>query len=69
MVMEIDQKLPATNGSGTMVIRVWREPGDERALRIRMTFEDDSSGEPTTLVAADPDQVVATVQNWLASLV
>jgi hypothetical protein len=67
MAMEIDEKATTPNGHGTMVIRVWREPVDERALRIRMTFGD-TSGEPTTVVAVDADQVVATVQNWLASL-
>jgi hypothetical protein len=68
MAMETDEKATATNGHGTMVIRVWREPVAERALRIRMTFEGDTPGEPTTVVAVDADQVVATVQNWLASL-
>jgi hypothetical protein len=66
--MEFDEAAPTANGHGTMVIRAWREPGDERAVRVRMTFEMDSSGEPTTIVAVDPDQVVTTVRNWLASL-
>lgn len=68
MAMEIDEKVTTANGHGTMVIRVWREPVDERALRIRMTFQGDSSGEPTSIVAADADQVMATVKDWLASL-
>jgi hypothetical protein len=68
MVMEIDDKVTAANGQATMVIRVWMEPGDGPALRIRMTFGGDASAESTTVVAADADQVVTTVQNWLASL-
>ena len=68
MVMEIDDTVTAANGQATMVIRVWTEPVDERGLRIRVTFGGDASMEPTTLVAADADQVVATVKNWLASL-
>lgn len=69
MAREIDEKKMITaHGHGTMVIRVWTEPVDERALRIRMTFQGDSSDEPTTIVAADADQVLATVQDWLASL-
>jgi hypothetical protein len=68
MTMEIDEKATTTNGHRTMVIRVWSEPVDEGALRIRMTFDGDTPGEPTTVVAIDADQVVATVQNWLASL-
>ena len=63
MAMEIDEKVTTANGHGTMVIRVWREPVNERALRIRMTFQGDSSGEPTTIVAADADQVMATVKD------
>ena len=68
MVMEIDDTVTAANGQATMVIRVWTEPADEHGLRIRVTFGGDASMEPTTLVAADADQVVATVKNWLASL-
>ncbi|MEO6504960.1 MAG: hypothetical protein ABIW36_06135 [Terrimesophilobacter sp.] len=68
MVMEIGDKVTATNGPITMVIRAWTEPGDERALRIRMTFGDDPSAERKTVVAADTDQVVETIRTWLASL-
>ena len=68
MVMEIDDTVAGANGQATMVIRVWTEPADERGLGIRMTFGGDASSEPTTLVAGDADQVVATVKDWLASL-
>ena len=68
MVMEIGDKVTATNGPGTMVIRAWTEPGNGPELRVRMTFGNDRSAEPTTVVAADVDHVVETIRKWLASL-
>lgn len=61
-------KAEDSNGYGVLVIRAWTEPGHERALRIRMTFTEDPSTEPTTVVTAETEQAVSALRSWLARL-
>ena len=68
MVAAISDEPADVGGEGTMVIRVWTEPGHETPSRIRMTFAEDPSTDPITLVATDPEQAVDTVRDWLTRL-
>jgi hypothetical protein len=63
-----DDTPPGVVGEATLVIRAWMEPAAEDALRIRMTFSEASSTEPTTVVTADAEQAVRAFRDWLARL-
>lgn len=69
VAMEIDDDTPPdVIGEATLVIRAWMEPVPENALRIRMTFSEAPSTEPTTVVTADAEQAVRAFRDWLARL-
>ena len=50
----------------TMVIRVWQESAHDNAFRARLTMSDDG-GVDSSIVSADPEEVLAAVRDWLAA--
>jgi hypothetical protein len=55
----------ATPPGGTLVIRTWYEPDQEPGFRARLTFSRGPAGEPDTVAAADPAEVLSIVRQWL----
>jgi hypothetical protein len=49
----------------TLVISVWREPDHVAGFRARVTSRQLPGNEPTTVTAADRDEVLAIVRHWL----
>jgi hypothetical protein len=59
--------VPSSAGEGAvLVITVWREPGHPKSARARITYEDGVTGEGTTTAAANLEQALAIVTEWLA---
>jgi hypothetical protein len=58
--------------TGALVVRAWVEPGsDGAALRARITYSADLASteqEDTVRVAADREQILGTVNEWLDEL-
>jgi len=53
---------------GVLVIQAWRETDAEQPFRARVTYGRTADDTPTTVVTTDLDEVVDTVQRWLAEL-
>lgn len=52
---------------GTLVLRVWKEPGAGGDLRIRI-LASDGAWEPSTMkVTSDAESAVKSVSDWLAA--
>lgn len=57
---------PDVPDGGTLVIRTWHEhPAQLSGFRARITYASASGTEHTTVYAADPDQVLGVVKQWL----
>jgi hypothetical protein len=57
---------PRVPGGGTLVIRAWHEHDAQLpGFRARITYDPASGDEHTTVYAADSDQVLAVVKQWL----
>jgi hypothetical protein len=55
--------------TGLLIIRAWVEPGSTQPLRAHIRIATDvSAGVERTLTLAQPDEVGATVQEWLAGM-
>lgn len=50
---------------GTLVIRTWYEPDQVPSFRARVTYSQDADDDPATVVAADPDEALSVVRQWL----
>ena len=60
----------ASDRTGLLVIRAWVEEGSSQPLRAQLRFSGDvSAGFERTLTLARPEEVGATVQEWLADIV
>ncbi|MEA2828961.1 MAG: hypothetical protein QOG43_3400 [Actinomycetota bacterium] len=56
-----------TDRTGLLIIRAWIEEGSEEPLRAQVRIIDDvSAGVERTQALARVEEVVATVQAWLA---
>jgi len=56
----------AVRPSAALVLRVWSESPGRAGFRARVTAARDLTGtDGTLLVTADPDDVLATVRDWL----
>ena len=55
-------------GVGVLVVRVWHDDTDASSFRARLTIGRDTAGDSTVTLASNPDEVVAVVKKWLASL-
>ncbi|WP_077490370.1 hypothetical protein [Sinomonas mesophila] len=53
---------------GTLVLRVWREPGSEEGLRVRIMAAEGSREPVTVSIASEPESAVESVRTWLAGL-
>jgi hypothetical protein len=51
-----------------LVIKVWRETDAQHPFRARVTYGREIDDAPSTVVTTDPDEVVNTVQRWLAAM-
>ncbi len=54
-----------TQAQGTLVIRTWWEPDHVHGFRARVTSTPLGEAGPTTVTAADPEEVLAVVRRWL----
>ncbi|NUP74421.1 MAG: hypothetical protein HOQ07_07210 [Sinomonas sp.] len=62
-----DPSEPSLEELGTLVLRVWKEPGAEHGVRIRV-LTSDGAWEPADLkVTPDPEAAVKSVRDWLGS--
>src|SRR5438034_4317192 len=57
-------------GNGVLVIRVWHEAGAANGFRARIIFGagDDPAAETSFTIARNPDEVIAAVRRWLATM-
>jgi hypothetical protein len=53
---------------GVLVIQAWRETDAQPPFRARVTYGRTTDDAPTTVVTTNPDEVVDTVQRWLADV-
>lgn len=61
-----EQHESAAGAAAALVIRVWREPGEQGSIRARITRQPDlSQDRQTTTVVASPDAVYREVQTWM----
>jgi hypothetical protein len=53
-----------------LVIRVWHEAGAANGFRARIIFGagDDPAAETSFTIARNPDEVIAAVRRWLATM-
>ena len=63
-----DDEVSGADELGTLVLRVWREPGTEEGLRIRIMAAEGAQEPVTVSVASEPDSAVESVRTWLAGL-
>lgn len=50
---------------GTLVIRTWYEPDQVPDFRARITYSQEPDDDPATVVAANPDEALSVVRQWL----
>ena len=56
--------------TGLLIVRAWIEEGSPEPLRAHIRITSDvSAGLERTLVLARPEEVCATVQEWLAGMI
>jgi hypothetical protein len=55
----------AVPSMGTMVIRTWTEANQIPGFRARLTYSLSPASQPETVYAADPDEVLKAVRQWL----
>jgi hypothetical protein len=53
---------------GVLVIQAWRETDAQPPFRARVTYGRTADDAPTTVVTTDLEEVVDTVQRWLAEV-
>lgn len=58
--------VPVPGSGGTLVIRTWREPDGEHGFRARVTYSE-GAGEHGSLSAADREEVLRAVRQWLSA--
>ncbi|MDP9883211.1 hypothetical protein J2W21_000701 [Sinomonas atrocyanea] len=56
---------PAIEELGALVLRVWREPGAEQGLRVRILASEGQSEPASMAVVADPESALEAVRKWL----
>lgn len=55
--------------TGLLVIRAWIEKGSSEPLRAQLRLSTDvSAGFETTTTVSRPEEVIAAVQEWLATI-
>ena len=58
-----------TARTGILIIRAWMEEGSALPLRAHMCLMDDvSTGTKRTFTVCRPEEVVASVEAWLATM-
>ena len=63
-----DDDVSGADELGTLVLRVWREPGTEEGLRIRVMAAEGTQEPVTVSVASGPESAIESVRAWLAGL-
>jgi len=59
----------ASDPTGLLIIRAWIEPGSSEPLRAQVRLSTDISvGIQRTVTLARPEEVCATVEEWLADM-
>jgi hypothetical protein len=59
-----------TDRAGVLIIRAWTEEGSEEPLRAHVRIVTDvAAGIDVTRMCARPEEVLATVKEWLADIV
>ncbi|MDQ0259424.1 hypothetical protein [Sinomonas atrocyanea] len=56
---------PALEELGALVLRVWREPGSDQGLRVRILASEGQSEPASMAVVAGPDAALDAVRKWL----
>jgi len=51
--------------TGSLVIGTWNEADQESGFRARITYIRHSGDQPTTVLTADPEEVMSVVRQWL----
>lgn len=58
---------PAVPSAGLLIIRTWHEPGHPQGFRARVTFGQNPGSDQSSVVTADPAEVLEVVKRWLAA--
>ena len=63
-----DDEVSGADELGMLVLRVWREPGSEEGLRIRIMAGEGAQEPVTVSVASEEESALESVRAWLAGL-
>lgn len=66
-ISDEDASDPVMPSMGTLVIRIWHEPGQTPGFRARITYTQAPDDEPGTVSTADQDEVLSFVRQWLSA--
>lgn len=56
---------PSVDRTGTLMVRLWAEPGHTTGVRARITQTLDADAEPRVAVAGSADDICAIVRTWV----
>lgn len=60
-----DMTPPSVDRTGTLMIRLWAEPGHTTSVRARITQTLDADAVPRVAVAGSADAIYAIVRTWV----
>jgi hypothetical protein len=60
---------PPVDRTGTLMVRLWAEPGHTTSMRARITQTLDSNAKPRIAIAASADDICAIVRGWVEEVV
>ena len=61
----VDMASPPVDRTGTLMVRLWIEPGHATGVRARITQALDADAEPWVAVAGSADDICAIVRTWV----
>lgn len=56
---------PSVDRTGTLMIRLWAEPGHSASVRARITQTLDADDDPRVAVAGSAEDIYAIVRTWV----
>lgn len=60
-----EDQSPSATLEGTLVVSTWSESNEEPHFRARVISGESPGGRPITVLAADPEEVLSIVRQWL----
>lgn len=60
-----DMTPPSVDRIGTLMVRLWAEPGHTTSVRARITQTLDGDAAPRVVIAGSADDICAIVRTWV----